>query len=127
MHDQLPICYIRIDVAHFIKKYSNFLKNTRPRIKQFYLSLLGQLILCRNTEMAEEILTSILIISRSETEGHTQDNKVTMCEEHKIKMKHLLMSANEIQFSEIEDSNSTDDNEDHTDISNGWCFSGQNL
>lgn len=34
--NKLPTCYIRIDVAHFIKKYSNFLKTARLRIKQFY-------------------------------------------------------------------------------------------
>lgn len=118
--DQLPMCYIRIDVAHFIKKYSNFLKNARPRIKKFYLSLLGQLILCRNVEIAEEILTSLLVISRSETEVNTQQNKPTMCEEHKMKVKHLFMSDDaETQFLETEDSNS-DHNEDHEDVTNGW-------
>lgn len=120
-NSQLPRCYIRIDVAHFIKKYSNFLKNTRPRIKKFYLSLLGQLILCRNIETAEEILTCILIISRSETEDNTQQNKPTMCEEYKIKVKHLFMSTDEeTPFLETEDTNSVDDNEDHEDITNGW-------
>lgn len=119
-NSQLPRCYIRIDVAHFIKKYSNFLKNTRPRIKKFYLSLLGQLILCRNIETAEEILTCILIISRSETEGNTQQNKPTMCEEYKIKVKHLFMSTDEeTPCLETEDTNSVDDNEDHENITNG--------
>lgn len=37
IENTLPTCYIRIDVAHFIKKYVNFLKTSRPRIKQFYL------------------------------------------------------------------------------------------
>lgn len=54
--NDLPACYIRIDVAHFIKKYANFLKNSHSRIKQFYLSALGQLILCRNIETAEDLL-----------------------------------------------------------------------
>jgi len=68
----LLACYIRIDVTHFIKKYSNFLKDLRPRIKQFYLHILGQLILCRNIETAAEILKEILIITQSETEGNTR-------------------------------------------------------
>jgi len=37
----LPYCYIRIDVAHFIKKYANFLKITRLRVKTFYLACIG--------------------------------------------------------------------------------------
>lgn len=35
---ETPYCYIRIDVAHFIKKYANFLKIARLRIKTFYLA-----------------------------------------------------------------------------------------
>lgn len=73
--EDLPACYIRIDVAHFIKKYSNFLKDSHPRIKQFYLHILEQLILCRDIETADEILKGILIIARSETEGKTRENK----------------------------------------------------
>lgn len=73
--NNLPACYIRFDVAHFIKKYANFLKDSRPRIKQFYLSLLGQFILCRDIENAEDLLKGILIIARSETESETRENK----------------------------------------------------
>jgi len=93
--NNLPVCYIRIDVAHFMKTYANFLKNARPRIKTFYLSLLGQLILCRNIHTAEAILKGILIIVRSETEGTTRTNEETMCETYKIKMKNLLISSKE--------------------------------
>lgn len=35
-------------------------------------------------------------------------------------MKRLLISADAEQFFETEDSNSTDDNEDDSDITNGW-------
>jgi hypothetical protein len=120
-NDQLPTCYIRIDVAHFIKEYSNFFFKYTAK-NQFYLSLLGQLILCHHIETAKEILISILMIVKSEAEGNTRENKITMFEEHKKKMKRLLTSANaEIQFTEIEDSNSADDNEDHmNDVANKW-------
>lgn len=76
----VPDCYVRIDVAHFVKKYASFLKDVRIRIKQFYLFLLGQFILYRNEEMAKAILTSILVIARSETEGVTQDGTLSICE-----------------------------------------------
>jgi len=87
--------YTHVDVAHFMKTYANFLRNTRPRVKTFYLSLLGQLILCRNIHTAEAILKEILIIARSETEGTTRTNEETMCETYKIKMKNLLISSKE--------------------------------
>lgn len=57
---------------HILKKYAKFLKDLRPRIKQFYLFMIGQFILCRNVETAEEILKGILIIAQSETEGVTK-------------------------------------------------------
>lgn len=94
--DIMPSCYIRIDVAHFIKTYANFLKDVRQRLKTFYLSLLGQLIMCCNIHDAEEILKAIFIIARSETEGSkTRNNDRTMCKIYKIKMKHLLTSSSE--------------------------------
>jgi len=54
------------------------------------MSLLGQLILCQNEEKAKMILTSILMIAYSETEGVTQNGTLTICEEHKIKVKSLM-------------------------------------
>lgn len=43
---------------------------------QYYT--LGQLILCRDIETAEEIVKGILIITQSETEGNTGDDKKTI-------------------------------------------------
>jgi len=81
--------------AHFIKVYANFLKDALSRVKVFYLSLLGQLILSCNINIAGEILRAILIIARSETEDMTRNNEVTLCETYKIKMKSLLTSSNQ--------------------------------
>jgi len=116
----VPDCYIRIDVAHFIKKYATFLKDVRIRIKQFYLFLLGQLILCRNEEMAKMMLTSILVIARSETEGVTQDGSLTICEEHKIKIKSLVSSAMEESFENTEIEENTNDEENEDNNVNKW-------
>ena len=79
--NDLPL-YICIDVAHFIKKYSNFLKNSCPRIKQFYFYIIGQLILYRDIETAADILKGILIITQSKTKGNTRER--TIYEEYKI-------------------------------------------
>lgn len=54
--------------------------------------------------MAKAILISILVISRSETEGTTQDGTLSICEEHKIKIKSLISStAEENLFQNVED------------------------
>lgn len=117
----VPDCYTRIDVAHFVKKYASFLKDVRIRVKQFYLSLLGQFILCRNEEMAKAILTSILIIARSETEGTTQDSTLSICEEHKIKIKSLIFStAEENLFQNAEDEEIINNEEDEDSSQNKW-------
>lgn len=119
-NEKMPACYLRIDVAHFIKKYSNFFKNTRPRIKKFYLVMLGQLIMCRNVEMAEEILTAILTITRSETEGFTEENEPTPCEECKINIQRLLTSDDITDKIEANTSHIDDYDEDEEDTTNSW-------
>jgi len=112
----VPDCYVRIDVAHFIKKYASFLKDVRIRVKQFYLALLSQLILCRNEEMAKTILTSILVIARSETEGVTQNGTLSICEEHKIKIKSLMSSTTEENlFENVEDEENINNDEEDDD------------
>lgn len=120
--ENLPACYIRIDVAHFIKKYANFLKDIRLRIKQFYLSALSQLILCRNIETAEELLKGILVISRNETEGETSDNKKTVCEEYKIKLKNIIISESSTEVN-IENIDYINDEEDGNSNFNKWTLS----
>jgi len=56
----MPECYIRIDVAHCIKMYANFLKNLPRRIKIFYMAIIGQLIMCQNIDNAAIIFRAIL-------------------------------------------------------------------
>lgn len=125
--DSLPTCYIRIDVAHFIKTYANFLKDVRPRVKTFYLSLLGQLILCCNINTAEELLKGILIIARSETEGMTRNNEKTMCETYKLKMKNLITLSTEEMDDPIDSLNQLDDIEEEDNNYNKWKQWAKNI
>lgn len=66
----LPKCYVRIDVAHFMKNYSTVFKSLNKRVKTFYLGAIGQLILCRNIVNAKEIIKSIFTTALSETNGN---------------------------------------------------------
>ena len=88
----VPACYIRLDVAHFIKMYAIFLKNVRPRIKKFYLASIGKLLLSRNKAEAQDRLTWLLSVCRSETEG-SGENGTTLCEIRKQKLLNLLTGA----------------------------------
>lgn len=134
----MPSCYIRIDVAHFVKSWSVFLKkHTRPRIKEFFLSAIGMLIVCQELEHAKAIVKSIVIISCSETIGDgtptlNTSEKLIMdlaTEEHTsaVKIKSLIDKI--LNSEEADASNYTDlspdepediDNEKVPCITNFW-------
>lgn len=63
----MPKCYVRIDIAHFMKGYANFLSGVNRRVKTLYLKCMGQLIFTQTLQEAEEILSAIIFIAKSET------------------------------------------------------------
>lgn len=95
----IPECYIRIDVAHFIKTYANFLKNLPRRIKVFYMAAIGQLIMCRNIDEAAIMLKAILTIARSETEGKLASGEETCCEKEKNRLKSVIKLVSPFYYS----------------------------
>lgn len=84
-NSSLPKCYVRINVAHFVKSYSNFFKSLNKRVKTFYLHALGQLILCRSIVNAKDIINAIFTIALSETDGNLENGNPT----HNV-IKHEL-------------------------------------
>lgn len=71
--------------------------------------------------MAKANLTPILVIARSETEGVTQDGILSICEEHKIKIKSLMSSATEEDlFENAEDEKTINDEEHDGTTKNKW-------
>lgn len=122
-NEVLPNCYIRIDVAHFIKIYAGFLKITRLRVKTFYLASISQLILARSIEEAENILFSIFTIASSETEGNNPDGTQTLCEIQKEKLKRILTSETSQDMEDLENNNLEVDEELHANeekMANRW-------
>lgn len=88
--------------------------------------MIGQLILCRNIEMAQDILKAILIIARSETEGETKDNNKTICEEYKIKMKNFLAKGSLEEVTEnMKDYNEKENEDDNNP--NKWSYWAKNI
>lgn len=69
MTNDLPRTKIEIDVAHYIKNWSNCLKHEKKAVKQFYMFAIGQLILCRDKTSATKIIKALLFISLSKTTG----------------------------------------------------------
>lgn len=70
---------IGIDIAHFMKKYSNFFKDLSRRVKTFYLAVIGRLTQCTTEEEAAALIKKLFIVSQSETEGILPDGNRTMC------------------------------------------------
>jgi len=98
-NEVIPKCYIRIDVAHFIKMYANFLKNLSRRIKVFYMAAIGQLIMCRNIDEAAIMFKAVLTIARSETEGKLANGEETRCEKEKNRLKSIITGESFSLFS----------------------------
>lgn len=99
-------CYIRIDVAHFIKWYCSISKSLNKKVKTFYLGAIGQLILCRNIISAKEIIKSIFIIALYETDGNLKDGNSTQCDLERIKLTNL-MTARNLEIENLENSNNS--------------------
>lgn len=70
---------IEIDIAQFMKKYSNYFKDLSRRAKTFYLAVIGRLTQCTTEEEAESLIKKLFIISQSESEGVLPDGNRTMC------------------------------------------------
>lgn len=118
---EMPKCFIRIDVAHFIKIYANFLKVAiNPRVKKFYMAAIGQLILARSIPKAEEILYAILSIARCKTEGILVDGEPSLCEVQKGVMFDLLLGENTSEDAEDDVVDGDAETEDEESVSNLW-------
>lgn len=100
--DIVPNCYVRIDVAHFMKTYSNALKS-RP-VRTFYLAVIGQIVLCRHIEDARKILKAILIVSQCELEGNLKGTNIKSdCEIQKQFLEDLITKKETIDDNLIDD------------------------
>lgn len=91
--NELPSFYFRLDVAHFMKLYLNFLKTVTKseKTRVFYKACVGQLILCRDLDKTAKVLKGISIIAYCDTDGHLLDgDQETECDRQKKFMKNLL-------------------------------------
>ena len=89
----LPRHYIRMDVAHFLKLYVDFLSKltNSKKVRVFYKASMGQLIQSQDMEMATKVLKAILIVSHCKTDGRLLGaNEDTQCETHRQFLKGLI-------------------------------------
>ncbi|CAG9815527.1 unnamed protein product [Phaedon cochleariae] len=94
-------CYIRIDVAHFIKIYASLVKDLPRRVPVFHLGSIGQLILSKSLKEAEKILGSILLVSQCKTEGYLPSGEPCKSEAAKYSLKEIITSSEVMKLTEI--------------------------
>lgn len=100
LKDELPGCYVRIDVAHFLKIYSTALRAGRaPRlVRKFYMGVIGKLVVCEDLSKAREIIKEALIVSMNETEGVLGDvTQETPCNTAKKYLMNLITGQSEVE------------------------------
>lgn len=76
-------CYVRIDYAHFKKKWVDFLAKEfkSKRVRKFYLDAITQLVFAKSMNEAKVIVEALLTISQGETDGKKANGQMVFCEE----------------------------------------------
>lgn len=123
----LPQCYIRIDVAHMIKIFCRipyFKGIQNKKLKTFYVSCLRLLLTSSNLNEFTEILTALLTVAKSETDGWVKDTIETPAEFSRLllleKIKNITVADYKDNFDIICDNNlkENDDQEVTEETSN---------
>lgn len=81
----LPKCFIRIDVAHFIKLASKWppLKLAPPRIKELISRTIGLIVKSQTLEDVHTLFLSLFVVLTNETNGIDKESGLeTSCEKH---------------------------------------------
>jgi len=93
----IPRCFIRIDIAHFIKIACKWgpLKSCPRRVREVVLRAVGLLIKSQSLTEIRSMLLSLFVVLINETDGiDINKQKSTPCEEH----KQRLIQATSIGF-----------------------------
>lgn len=89
----LPKCFVRTDVAHFIKVASKWipLKTISRRVREVILRTIGLLVKCQSLNDMYGLLLSLFVVITNETDGNdVHSGETTECEKHK---QHLIRAT----------------------------------
>lgn len=90
---ELPQCFIRIDVAHMLKIFCRLNRLTgiqNKHLKHFYVRGLRLLLTSHDIDEFENILTSLLTVMMSETDGLLNDNSISPSESSRLHILNLI-------------------------------------
>jgi len=84
----VPRCFVRIDVAHFIKICCKWtpLKTVSRGIREVVLRLVGILIKRQSLTEVRSLILSMFVVFTNETDGVNLNGQETACELHKRKL-----------------------------------------
>lgn len=88
----IPRCFIRIDIAHFLKLITKWppLKSVARKVREVILRSLCMLIKCQSLEDMYSLLLSLFIVLTNETDGTDDTNgEETPCEMYKQRIIHI--------------------------------------
>lgn len=89
----LPKCFVRTDVAHFIKVASKWIPliTVPKRVREVILRKIGLLVKCQSINNMYALLLSLFVVLINETGGNdVHGGDTTECEKHK---QHLIKST----------------------------------
>lgn len=102
--EQLPKCYVRIDVTHVIKIFCRNKNLVGIKNKQFYIRGIRLLITSSKIYEFKDILIALLTTVMSETNGTDEYINITPSESCKNNILNLIkgIAFDEINFDETE-------------------------
>lgn len=89
----IPNCYVRTDVAHFIKLVCKWtpLKTVPKRVKAIILRTIYLLVKCQSLDDMRSLISSLFIVLLNETDGNSIITGIeTPCEKHR---KYLIQAT----------------------------------
>lgn len=102
LKSNLPDCFVRIDVAHFIKNYADALKSAQRQI--FYLAVLGKIIVAQNLDTAADIIKAVLTVAQSETSGQSvKAESESICSIKKNYLQNLITGQSTLNDVGVDD------------------------
>lgn len=125
----VPRCFIKIDVAHFIKICSKWtpLKTVPPRVREIILRAMCLIIKCQSLTEVRSLLFSIFVVFINETDGiNVISRQETDCEVHKKRLIEATSSGFIHCQKEFDDLRAVSESEDETRNALEEMFEEQN-
>lgn len=98
----LPSCFVRTDVAHFIKLVSKWkpLKTSPRRVREIILRVIGIILKSQSLAYIQSMIMSLFIVITNETDGNDLISfEDTPCEQH----KKMLVQAVSTEVNDLEE------------------------